>query len=164
MFFFIRFCFFITEFIEQVDELANFTFPFNASMQELANLTAEMEDVWRKSVNESVLLVNIKGCGYSPRVRCKNFTDTFGFEGAVFPCFYSKINKTVVLTNYNKQDQVTTIVHFFLVPFIVTIVASIGICILHCKCNCKKESRRPRRSRVENLRFVLVYFILEYFS
>lgn len=90
-----------------------------------------------------------------PSVRCKNFTDTYGYEGAVFPCFYSKKNKTVVMTSYNRDTQVNTIIHFFVVPFIISIVASIGICAIHCSCSCKKERPKYRRPRIENIRHVL---------
>uniref|UniRef100_A0A182JGB9 Protein tipE n=1 Tax=Anopheles atroparvus TaxID=41427 RepID=A0A182JGB9_ANOAO len=131
-----------------IDDL-NFTFPFNATPGELFNLT----DIERS--DEAILLVNIKGCGYPPAVKCKNFTDLYGFEGAVFPCYYSKQNKTVVMTAYNREDQVNTIIHFFVVPFIVTVVSSVLLCIMHCDCRCKKERRRHRhrhrRPRIENL-------------
>uniref|UniRef100_A0A182QXA4 Protein tipE n=1 Tax=Anopheles farauti TaxID=69004 RepID=A0A182QXA4_9DIPT len=131
-----------------IDDL-NFTFPFNATPAELFNLT----DIERS--DEAILLVNIKGCGYPPTVKCKNFTDLYGFEGAVFPCYYSKQNKTVVMTAYNREDQVNTIIHFFVMPFIVTVVSSVFLCIMHCDCRCKKERRRHRhrhrRPRIENL-------------
>lgn len=93
-----------------------------------------------------------------PSVKCKNFTDKFGFQGAVYPCFYSKKNKTVVMTAYNRDTQVNTIIHFFIVPFIVTVISSIGICIIHCQCNCKKERPKYRRPRIENIRYVSFIF------
>ncbi|XP_021707579.1 protein tipE [Aedes aegypti] len=130
-----------------IDDL-NFTFPFNATPSELFNLT----DIERSE--EAILLVNIKGCGYPPTVKCKNFTDLYGFEGAVFPCYYSKQNKTVVMTSYNREEQVQTIIHFFVVPFIITVVSSVFLCVMHCDCRCKKERRRRhrhRRPRIENL-------------
>jgi hypothetical protein len=72
--------------------------------------------------------------------------------GAIYPCFYSRKNKTVVMTAYNRETQVNIIIHFFIVPFIITIISSIGICIIHCKCSCKKERPKYRRPRVNNLR------------
>lgn len=72
--------------------------------------------------------------------------------GAIYPCFYSRKNKTVVMTAYNRDTQVNTIIHFFIVPFIITIMSSVGICLIHCNCSCKKERPKYRRPRVENLR------------
>lgn len=47
------------QFVELIDDNVNFTFPYNATIQELANFTNEIE----KTTTESVLQVNIKGCG-----------------------------------------------------------------------------------------------------
>ncbi|CAO1410089.1 unnamed protein product [Diamesa serratosioi] len=135
------------QFVELIDDFVNFTYPYNATAAELANFTTEIE----KSPNESVLQVNIKGCGYPPKIQCKNFTEKYGYEGAIYPCFYSQKNKTVVMATYNRDDQLTTIIHFFIVPFIVSIIASIGLCVMHCNCSCKKERPKYRRPRVENL-------------
>ncbi|XP_055699681.1 protein tipE [Phlebotomus papatasi] len=105
---------------------------------------------------EAQLLVNIKGCGYPPSVKCRNFTDVYGIEGAIFPCYFSRFNKTVVLTNYNRDDQVSMIVNFFVVPFIITLISSVALCVLHCDCRCKRERHLRRRGlnrrpRIENL-------------
>uniref|UniRef100_A0A1B0CJ43 Uncharacterized protein n=2 Tax=Lutzomyia longipalpis TaxID=7200 RepID=A0A1B0CJ43_LUTLO len=97
-----------------------------------------------------------KGCGYPPSVKCRNFTDLYGVEGAIFPCYFSKFNRTVVMTNYKREDQVSMIVNFFVVPFIITVISSVALCVLHCDCRCKRE-RHPRRRglnrrpRIENL-------------
>ncbi|XP_034487833.1 protein tipE [Drosophila innubila] len=132
-------------FIEQ-----NITIPEN--MTDYSNYTAD----WEQS-NEATLLVNIKGCGYPPTVTCKNFNNYYGVEGAIYPCFYSRKNKTVVLTSYNHDDQEAIIIHFFVVPFVITVISSIALCIMHCDCRCKKDRshrrNRPqcRRPRIENL-------------
>jgi len=102
----------------------NFTFPSNATAMELVNLT----DSLNLYSEDSVLLVNIKGCGYPPKVKCEPFIDLYGNEGTIFPCYYSQLNKTVVLTQFNRDDQKTTIVNFFVVPFIITILSSLGLC------------------------------------
>lgn len=126
----------------------------SAVMQLANNLTMLFEQ--QPQSEEATLLVNIKGCGYPPSVKCKNFTDVFGQEGAMFPCYFSKLNKTLVMTRYKRDDQVNLIVNFFLVPFVTCIIASFGLCIIHCDCRCKKERRRHRqqyrRPRIDNLR------------
>lgn len=58
------------------------------------------------------------------------------------------------MTSYNRDTQVNTIIHFFVVPFIITVISSIGICIIHCNCSCKKERPKYRRPRIENIRHV----------
>lgn len=128
---------------------SNLTFMPNISTMMLANMT-EIEHS-----EEAILLVNIKGCGYPPRVTCKNFSDMYGIEGAVFPCHYSRLNKTLVMTSYNRNDQVSMIINYFAVPFIITVLSSVALCVMHCDCRCKTERRRRphrRRPRIENLR------------
>lgn len=130
---------------------SNLTAGSNLTAMMLSNMT-EFEHS-----EEAILLVNIKGCGYPPSVTCKNFSEMYGVEGAVYPCHYSRLNKTVVLTSYDRDDQISMIINFFVVPFIVTVVSSIALCVMHCDCRCKKERntrRRPhrRRPRIENLR------------
>lgn len=97
--------------------------------------------------DEAILLVNIKGCGYPPSIVCRNFSDLYGVEGAVFPCYYSRLNKTVVLTNYNRSNQMTMIINFFVVPFVITVISSVGLCIMHCDCSCQKERTVRQRQR-----------------
>lgn len=43
-----------------VDKNENFTYPYNATYEELANYTTEIE---KSTIIEPVLQVNIKGCG-----------------------------------------------------------------------------------------------------
>lgn len=102
--------------------------------------------------DEAVLLVNIKGCGYPPDVNCGQFTATYGIEGAEFPCHYSRENRTVVMTHYDRDDQVKIIINFFAVPFIITVVSSVVLCIMHYDCQCTGRPTRRRRPRIENAR------------
>lgn len=99
--------------------------------------------------DDAVLLVNIKGCGYPPSVLCANFTETYGQEGTEFPCYHSRENRTVVLSHYQKEEQVAIIIHYFVVPFIITLATSVALCVMHCDCRChpathRKRGRRPR--------------------
>ncbi|KAG7201372.1 hypothetical protein KM043_004137 [Ampulex compressa] len=105
---------------------------------------------------EAVLLVNIKGCGYPPVVDCENFTRDMGYEGARFPCHYSRVNGSIVMANYNREAQVATIMHFFAAPFVVTLATSVALCVMHCDCRCTPPPRHPprgmRRHRGNDLR------------
>ncbi|XP_072753316.1 tipE homolog 1 phospholipid transfer protein isoform X2 [Anoplolepis gracilipes] len=94
---------------------------------------------------EAVLLVNIKGCGYPPTVDCENFTRELGYEGAKFPCHYSRVNGSIVMANYNREAQITIIMHFFAAPFVVTLATSVALCVMHCDCRCTPPPRHPPR-------------------
>ncbi|KAF4520253.1 hypothetical protein B566_EDAN010719 [Ephemera danica] len=94
---------------------------------------------------EATLLVNIKGCGYPPQVQCSDFWKRYGNEGARFPCHYSRKNASLVMPTYSKAEHVATIANFFVIPFIITTVASIALCAMHCDC------REVTISRVETM-------------
>lgn len=117
------------------------------------------------TVVDAVLLVNIKGCGYPPDVHCTNFTRAYGREGTEFPCYYSRENRTVVMTKYDRDSQVEVIINFFAIPFVVTVVTSVVLCVMHCDCRCAPpqpyhHDRPFRRSRVEDARYALHYTFL----
>lgn len=98
----------------------------------------------RTRIDEAILLVNIKGCGYPPAVKCANFTEAFGSEGVAFPCYHSRENRTLVLTHYERDEQVAIIVHYFAVPFVVTLATSVALCVMHCDCRCRPTQRHNR--------------------
>ncbi|XP_020295459.1 protein tipE isoform X2 [Pseudomyrmex gracilis] len=104
---------------------------------------------------EAVLLVNIKGCGYPPAVNCENFTREMGYEGARFPCYYSRVNGSIVIPEYNREEQIATIIHYFAAPFVVTLATGVALCVMHCDCSCtpppRHSSRNKRRSRSNEL-------------
>ncbi|KAL1131687.1 hypothetical protein AAG570_011300 [Ranatra chinensis] len=112
------------------------------------NSTALRED---DRTSEAVLLVNIKGCGYPPDVRCSNFTDSYGEPGSQFPCFYSRQNRTVAMVRYDRNRQVEVIINFFAIPFVITVVTSVVLCVMHCDC---RRSPPPvlRRTRIHDHR------------
>ncbi|XP_073982572.1 tipE homolog 1 phospholipid transfer protein isoform X2 [Rhodnius prolixus] len=107
------------------------------------NYTPYGNDTLDDVYEEAVLLVNIKGCGYPPDVNCSDFTNSFGEKGAEFPCYYSRQNRTVVMRHYNRDRQVEVIINYFAIPFVITVVTSVVLCVMHCDC---------RRSQVPVLR------------
>lgn len=113
-----------------------------ALMQTASHTISNITDI--EHSDEAILLVNIKGCTYN--ILCKNFSDLYGEEGNVFPCYYSRLNRTLVMTTYNQAYQWSMIVNFFLVPFVITVISSVGLCFMHCDCSCQKE-RHPQRQR-----------------
>lgn len=104
------------------------------------------------TTKNAVLLVNIKGCGYPPEVDCENFTREHGYEGSQFPCYYSRVNRSVVLPDYNRDAEITIIVHYFVVPFLVTLSTTIVLCVWHCDCRSSSNQRSLPASRKKRTR------------
>lgn len=108
------------------------------------------EDDDDSHTEEAVFLVNIKGCGYPPSVRCANFTAKYGQLGASFPCYYSRQNRTVTMYRYDRTEHVRTIVHFFAIPFCLCIVSSCTLCVMHCDCCRLCQSFRRSVSSIDS--------------
>ncbi|XP_003425768.2 protein tipE [Nasonia vitripennis] len=97
---------------------------------------------------EAVLLVNIKGCGYPPVVDCENFTRELGYEGSRFPCYYSRVNGSIVMADYDRDAELTIIMHYFAAPLVMTLATTAVLCVMHCDCRCQPPPRRyPPGSR-----------------
>lgn len=101
---------------------------------------AQAED-WRPAV----LYVNIKGCGYPPTVNCENFTLSYGYVGARYPCFWSRADTTVVVPTWSRGEQVATVTRTLAIPLFLSGCAGIGLCALHCECRPRRRRRPPRR-------------------
>ncbi|XP_049806790.1 protein tipE [Schistocerca nitens] len=91
---------------------------------------------------EAVLLVNIKGCGYPPEVVCDNFTASYGTEGATYPCYFSRVNKSQVIPLYEREHHVSIIINYLAIPLIITIASSLVLCAMHCDCSATERLRR----------------------
>lgn len=113
------------------------------------NVSNSDDDPESTKLYEAVLLVNIKGCGYPPSVRCSNFTAKYGVLGRSFPCYYSRQNKTVALNRYDRSEQVRTIINFFAIPFFLCIVCSVILCIMHCDFTMVQKSIEKQNSTEE---------------
>ncbi|XP_076060970.1 protein tipE-like isoform X2 [Oratosquilla oratoria] len=59
------------------------------------------DDDW--DVNNASLYVNVKGCGYPPRVECETFYQNYGVPGRRFPCYYSRLDSSLVVPYYNPE-------------------------------------------------------------
>ena len=100
-----------------------------------SNLNSDLNSLSNNVEEKALFLVNMNGCGYPPNIRCKNFTNFYGVKGAQFPCYYSRQNRTIVLSHYDRDEQIAIILKYFVIPFIITCATSIALCIMHCDCS-----------------------------
>ena len=69
---------------------------------------AETGEVTESFVDDTPLLINIKGCGYPPNIVCDDYADkynNFSIDGVTFPCYYSQMNPWIVLSKYNEYAE-----------------------------------------------------------
>ena len=58
-----------------------------------------------RTVKDTPLLINIKGCGYPPEVNCDIYSEryqNFSLERLTFPCHYSVMNPWIVTSDYDR--------------------------------------------------------------
>lgn len=95
-------------------------------------------------VDDTPLLINIKGCGYNPEVDCDLYAqkyENYSAQEVTFPCYYSKMNPWIVLSEYNKDDIVTSILWSILIPnvlFVVSIIILVYWYCPYCQARCRK--------------------------
>ncbi|KAK7062954.1 hypothetical protein SK128_018662 [Halocaridina rubra] len=82
------------------------------------------DDIW---VGHGVpLFINIKACGYPPKINCSIFSNEKGIEGAIFPCHYSRVDPNMLITDYDWNTEVLNIVLALLIPNVLCGV-SLGV-------------------------------------
>lgn len=85
-------------------------------------------------VVDAQLYPNVKGCGYPPDVNCTIFNKNYSTPGRTFPCYYSREQRTLVLTsldiNNTKRELVFAIVipwGCFLVSILYLLITYVGM-------------------------------------
>jgi len=95
-------------------------------------------------VDDTPLLINIKGCGYPPETNCDTYAETYdntSETGLTFPCYYSKMNPWIVLSHYDKNETVSSILFSILIPnvlFVLSLVVLVYWYCPYCQARCRK--------------------------
>jgi len=99
-------------------------------------------------VEDTPLLINIKGCGYPPEVNCDTYAEKYynhSMEGTTFPCHYSRVNPWIVLSFYSRDETVTSILCSILIPnvtFVLSVVVLVYWYCPYCQARCKKYEQQ----------------------
>jgi len=95
-------------------------------------------------VDDTPLLINIKGCGYPPETNCDTYAEKYenhSTDGVTFPCYYSKMNPWIVLSDYDKDETVSSILFSILIPnvlFVLSLVVLVYWYCPYCQARCRK--------------------------
>ncbi|KAK4295513.1 hypothetical protein Pmani_031934 [Petrolisthes manimaculis] len=122
---------------DECDVNANSSFPNN---NDNTNTNTEDEekvitsyidtDYW--DVLNASLFINVKGCGYPPYVDCDTFFDDYGKPGRRFWCYYSEVNKSIVMPKYDPQAAQLDLVNSLGWTVGVQLLGVFIIIVLHC--------------------------------
>jgi len=95
-------------------------------------------------VEDTPLLINIKGCGYPPDVDCDLYAqryDNFSMNEEVFPCYYSRMNPWIVISEYNRDELISSIMFSILIPnilFVLSLIVLVYWYCPYCQARCRK--------------------------
>lgn len=95
-------------------------------------------------VDDTPLLINIKGCGYPPETNCDNYAEKYANisdAGETFPCFYSKMNPWIVLSHYDRGETISNILFAILIPnvlFVLSLIVLVYWYCPYCQARCRK--------------------------
>jgi len=105
----------------------------------------EREDnIEKKMMNDTPLLVNIKGCGYPPDIACPRFASRYNdtwHKQETFPCYYSKVNPWIVLETYEPSEMIGSIIASVTVPnfiFLISLIVLLYWYCPYCQARCHK--------------------------
>lgn len=73
--------------------------------------------------NEAKLFPNVKGCGYPPSLNCTLFNAEHQKINTTFPCYYSRVDATLVITTLNPEQMETDLTISIVVPFVCFILS-----------------------------------------
>jgi len=111
-----------------------------------APLTDENGNMLEHVVEDTPLLINIKGCGYPPEVNCDLYAEKYSNHSATettFPCYYSKMNPWIVLSNYDRTETISNILSAILIPNVLFVLSIIVLIYWYCP-YCQNHCKAPR--------------------
>lgn len=114
-------------FVDDIDE-DKLTLPANTDCNDRKWIyNSDCWDYLNASLN-----VNVKGCGYPPYVNCSNFIESYNKRGRRFLCYYSKLDPSIVIIDYDPNKPWNDIVQSLGWTFGAQVVGAFLIFVLHC--------------------------------
>lgn len=114
------------------------------------------DELENKTMRDTPLLVNIKGCGYPPEITCPMFADKYENlteRGETFPCYYSRVNPWIVLEHYDFTESLVSIVAAITIPnglFLIALVVLLFWYCPYCQARCRKYEEQTNMEEKED--------------
>jgi len=97
--------------------------------------TGEPSESLEYVVDDTPLLINIKGCGYPPTTVCDIYAekyDNHSKAGETFPCHYSIRNPWIVMSYYNREETISSILNSIFIPNILFVLSTAVLVYWYC--------------------------------
>ncbi|XP_050443352.1 protein tipE-like isoform X1 [Adelges cooleyi] len=100
--------------------------------------------VWTYS--NARIFPNVKGCGYPPHLNCSAFHQKYFEVGSVYPCYYSREEPSVVITELDLAKSVKHLIYsiVFPIPCFVTSIVYVALAYFWVYAG---QSQKPKTKR-----------------
>lgn len=135
----------LTEQDEPFDELAD----LNEALQDNENNSEKnMGDYFFMKAR---FLPNVKGCGYPPYLNCTIWTKRYDVIGRKFPCYYSRIDPKIVISDLDLWQNTLNLVYSMAIPIPSFIISVIYLSYAYFKIYNEDEETAPLDKNAEDI-------------
>lgn len=96
-------------------------------------------------------LPNVKGCGYPPYLNCTIWTKRYDVKGRKFPCYYSRINPSIVISDLDLWQNTLNLVYSMAIPIPSFIISVIYLAYAYFKIYNEDEETAPLDKNAEDI-------------
>jgi len=89
---------------------------------------------------------NVKGCGYPPHLNCTEFRNRYFEVGASYPCYYSRVEPWVVITELDLAKSTRQLVYSMVFPIPCFVVSVVYVALAYF-CVYAGRHRKPKVKR-----------------
>ncbi|KAL5292416.1 hypothetical protein ACFFRR_011311 [Megaselia abdita] len=121
---------------------------------EISELNEELQDSGNQSgyfYLGARFLPNVKGCGYPPYLNCTIWTKRYDVIGRKFPCYYSRINPSIVISDLDLWQNTLNLVYSMAIPIPSFIISVIYLSYAYFKIYNEDEETAPLDKNAEDI-------------
>lgn len=89
---------------------------------------------------------NVKGCGYPPHLNCTVFKELYFTVGARYPCYYSRVEPWVVITELDLARSTRQLIYSMVFPIPCFLVSVVYVALAYF-CVYAGRNRKPKVKR-----------------
>lgn len=106
----------------------------------------EPEPVAAWAYSYARIFPNVKGCGYPPHLNCTVFHNRYFDVGASYPCYYSRVEPWVVITELDLAKSTRQLVYSMVFPIPCFVVSVVYVALAYF-CVYAGRNRKPKMKR-----------------
>lgn len=90
---------------------------------------------------------NVKGCGYPPSLNCTVFQNRYFVVGSTYPCYYSRVEPSIVITELDLSKSTRQLVYSLVLPIPCFVVSVVYVALAYFCVYAGGHDQKPRVKR-----------------